>query len=114
MTQDQLSKVKAEVQKILDHHLNENQRFSILDFDEESTFLLISLLTEEDDLEREHIRAKIQEKLSLNQMNIDLNHEEIINIKDKLGYLKNNYSYLNDLKNIVNTDEELEDQLNNI
>ena len=47
-------------------------------------------------------------------MNIELTYEEIIEIKDKLWSLKNDYNDLNELKNIINTDSELDNQLNNI
>lgn len=114
MDKEKLDAVKAEVQRILDNHLEEDQRFSIQDFDEESTFLLIDLLLEKDDLEREHIRAEIQEKITINQMNIELTYEQIMEIKDKLWSLKNDYNDLNDLKNIINSDSELDNQLNNI
>lgn len=114
MSPEKLNEVKNEVQKILDHHLEENQKFSIQDFDEESTFLLIDLLLEKDDLDREHIWAKIQEKITMNKMNIELTYEEIMEIKDKLDYLKGNFGDLNNLKNIVNSDLELDNQLNKI
>lgn len=114
MDKKKIDAVKAEVQRILDNHLEEDQRFSIQDFDEESTFLLIDLLLEKDDLEREHIRAEIQEKITINQMNIELTYEQIMEIKDKLWSLKTDFNDLNDLKNIINTDLELDNQLNNI
>ena len=114
MSKENLSEIKAEVQKILDNHLEENQRFSIQDLDEESTFLLIDLLVEKDDSEREKIWNKIEENIKLNKMNIELTYEEIIEIKDKLWSLKNDYNDLNELKNIINTDSELDNQLNNI
>lgn len=114
MTQDQLKKIKSEVEKILNKHIEENQRFSIQDFDEESTSLLIDLLLEKDDLEREHIWAQIQEKITTNKMSIELTYEEIMEIKDKLDYQKNNFNDLGDLKNTINTDSELDNQLNEI
>jgi hypothetical protein len=114
MSPEQLSGVKSEVQKILDNHLEEDQRFSIQDLDEESTFLLIDLLLEKDDLEREHIRAKIHEKITTSKMDLELDYERIMEIKDKLNYLKNDFNDLDDLKNTVNTDSELGNQLNSI
>lgn len=114
MSTEQLSYVKTEVQKILDKHLPEDQRFSIQNLNEETTFLLIDLLLENDDMEREHIWAKIQERITNNQMNIELTYKEIMRIKDKLDYLKNDFNDLNNLKNIINSDIELDNQLNNI
>jgi hypothetical protein len=114
MSPEQLSGVKSEVQKILDNHLEEDQRFSIQDLDEESTFLLIDLLLEKDDLEREHIRAQIHEKIAIAKMNLELDYEKIMEIKDKLNYLKNDYNDLDNLKNLVNADLELGKHLNDM
>lgn len=114
MSTKDLDNIKAEVQKILDKHLEENQRFSIQDLDEESTFLLIDLLLEKDEEKREQIRTKIQKKIKTNKMNIELDYENIMEIKDKLDYLKNDSNDLNNLKNTVNADSELDNQLNNI
>ncbi len=114
MQQTQLNDIKNEVQNILDAHLEPNQRFSIHDLDEEATFLLIDLLLEKDDLEREKIWAKIEEKLSMHQMNLELTYEWIMEIKDKLSYLKINFDDLNDLKNLIDSDSELDNQLDNI
>lgn len=114
MQQEKLNEIKNEVQRILDAHLESEQRFSIQDLDEESTFLLIDLLLEQDDLERERIWAKIEENLSIHQMNFEITYEWILEIKDKLDYLKTNSDDLNDLRNLVNSDLELDNQLDNI
>ena len=114
MSTEKLNEIKDEVQKILDNHLEEGQRFSIQDLDEESVFLLIDLLLEKDDLEREKIRAQIEENLSVHQMNFELTYEWILEIKDKLDYLRNNFSDLNNLRNLIDSELELDEQLNNI
>lgn len=114
MTSEELKNIKNEIQKILDKHLEEGQKFSIQELDEESTFLLIDLLLEKDEEKRKQIRAKIQEKIKTNKMNIELDYENIMEIKDKLDYLKNDFIDLNNLKNTVNADSELDNQLNNI
>ncbi len=115
MSPKQLDEVKNQVQKILDKYLPVEQGFSVQNLNEESVFLLIDLLLEKDDLERWRIRFKIQEKIRENQMNIELDHEKILKIRDKLSYLKeNHFQNLNDLKNIVNVDSELDNQLDNI
>lgn len=114
MSPEELSNVKAEVQKILDKHLEEKQRFSIQELDEESTFLLIDLLLEKNEERRKQIRTKIQKKIKTNKMNIELDYENIMEIKDKLDYLKNDSNDLDNLKNTVNADSELDNQLNNI
>ena len=75
MQQEKLNEIKNEVQRILDAHLESEQRFSIQDLDEESTFLLIDLLLEQDDLERERIWAKIEKNLSIHQMNFEITYE---------------------------------------
>lgn len=114
MQEEKLNEIKNEVQKILDAHLEPEQRFSIQDFDEESTFLLIELLLEKDDLERDKIWAKIEEQISTHRMNLELNYEWINEIKDKLSYLKNDFNDLNDLKNLINYDVDLDSQINDI
>ena len=114
MSKEELDAVKAEIQKILDNHLDENQRFSIQDLDEEWTFLLINLLLEKDDKEREKIRNKIEKEILVNKMNLELTNEKVMEIKDKLSNLKNNYDDLNNLKDIVNVESDLDNQLSNI
>ena len=114
MTSKQLKKVKAEMQKIIDRHLPGDQSFFIQNLDEEATFLLIDLLIEKDQIEREKIRAKIEENIKSNKMDIELTNEEIMKIKDKLDFLKNNFNNLNELKNIIDSDSELDNHLNNI
>lgn len=114
MSKEELDAVKAEVQKILDNHLDENQRFSIQDLDEEWTFLLIDLLLEKDDKEREKIRNKIEKEILVNKMNLELTNEKVMEIKDKLSNQKNNNDDLNNLKDIVNVESDLDNQLSNI
>ena len=114
MNIEELDAVKAEVQKILDNHLDENQRFSIQDLDEESTFLLIDLLLEKDENKREKVWSQIEKEINTNKMKIESTYEKIIEIKDKLDSLKNKYNDLNNLKNIIDADTELKNQLNNM
>ena len=98
MSSEDLKKIKAEVQKILDNHLDENQRFSIEDLDEEGTFLLIDLLTEKDDKRREDIWTQITDKISELQMDIDLTNNSVLEIKDKLDFHDNEIKDLSSLK----------------
>jgi hypothetical protein len=114
MSNEELEDIKAEVQKILDKHLEEDQRFSIKDFDEESTFLLIDLLLEKDDLKRKKIWDKIKKKVSICEMNIKLTYESVMEINDKLRLQKNEISNLDDLKNTVESDKNLEEKIENI
>ncbi len=114
MQQEKLNEIKNEVQRILDTHLKPEQRFSIQDLDEESTFLLIDLMLEQDDLEREKIWAKIEENFSDHKLNLELTYEWILEIKDELEYSKTNLNDLNDLKNLIDSDLELNSQLDNI
>lgn len=114
MSKENLSEIKAEVQKILDNHLEENQRFSIQDLDEESVFLLIDLLLEKDDKKKLGIRTIIEKNFKEHQKNIKIDFEKVLEIKDKLESIKNELNNLNDLKNIINSDLELNEQLNNI
>ena len=114
MSPEQLNEVKSEVQNIIDRHLSEDQRFSIQDLDEEGTFLLIDLLLEKDDKKRKEIRTKIEKEISLHKMNLEIDYEKIMEIKDKLTCLKNDFNDLDNLKNIVNSDVELGKQLDDM
>ena len=114
MSTEELSEVKTEVQKILDHYLPKDKSFSIQDLDEEATFLLIDLLLEKDDKKRKEIRTKIEKEISLHKMNLEIDYEKIMEIKDKLTCLKNDFNDLDNLKNIVNSDVELGKQLDDM
>lgn len=114
MSPEQLNEVKTEVQKILDNHLEKNQRFSIQDLDEESTFLLIDLLVEKDDSEREKNRNKIEKNILYNRMNLEITYEKILEIKDKLNIQKNEINDLKKLEELINTEKDLDEELNNI
>ncbi len=114
MSQEQLNEVKTEVQKILDNHLEDDQRFSIQGFDEESTFLLIDLLVEKDDSEREKNRNKIEKIINYNRMNLEITYEKILEIKDKLNIQKNEINDLKNLEELINTEKDLNEELNNI
>lgn len=114
MQTEELKEVKQEVQKILDNHLKEDQRFSIEDLDEDSVFLLIDLLLEKDDSKRKNIWKEIENKMKTTQMNFEIDYEKIMEIKENLSSLKTNFSDLGDLKNDINSDSELDKQLNNI
>lgn len=114
MSSEDLKKIKAEVQKILDNHLDENQRFSIEDLDEEGTFLLIDLLTEKDDKRREEIWDQITNKISELQMDIDLTNNSVLEIKDKLDFHDNEIKDLSSLKEWINLDINLEQQIQNM
>lgn len=114
MSPKQLNEVKTEVQKILDNHLEDDQRFSIQDFDEESTFLLIDLLVEKDDSEREKNRNKIEKIINYNRMNLEITYEKILEIKDKLNIQKNEINDLKNLEELINTEKDLNEELNNI
>lgn len=114
MSTEQLNEVKTEVQKILDNHLEDDQRFSIQDFDEESTFLLIDLLVEKYDSEREKNRNKIEKFINYNRMNLEITYEKILEIKDKLNIQKNEINDLKNLEELINTEKDLNEELNNI
>jgi hypothetical protein len=114
MSPEQLNEVKTEVQKILDNHLEDDQRFSIQDLDEESTFLLIDLLVEKDDSEREKNRNKIEKNILYNRMNLEITYEKILEIKDKLNIQKNEINDLKKLEELINTEKDLDEELNNI
>lgn len=114
MLPEHLSEVKAEVQKILDNHLEDDKRFSIQDLDEESTFLLIELLLEKDATEREKIWDRIHKKVLTCEKNIEIDIEKVLEIKDKLDTQKNSVSSLNDLKNLMSAENLLNESLKNI
>ena len=114
MQQEKLNEIKNEVQKILDRHLEPEQRFSVQDLDEESVFLLINLLLEKDDLERERIWAAIEERTLIKQIDLRINVESIKEIKDKLDYQKISNRDVNELQEIINTEKDLDEKLDEI
>ncbi len=114
MQQEKLQEIKGEVQKILDAHLEPEQRFSVQDLDEESIFLLISLLLEKDDLEREKIWAAIEERTLIKQIDLRVNVESIKAIKDKIDYQKISNRDVNELQEIINTEKDFDDKLSEI
>ncbi len=114
MQQEKLNEIKNEVQKILDRHLEPEQRFSVQDLDEESVFLLINLLLEKDDLERERIWAAIEERTLIKQIDLTINVESIKEIKDKLDYQKISNRDVNELQEIINTEKDLDEKLDEI
>jgi len=114
MSSAKLQEIKAEVQKILNNHLNEDERFSIEDLDEEWTFLLIDLLLEKDNDKKDEISKRVNTKLLNSQKNLKLIYENILQIKDTLDYQKSERSDLTDLQNLVDADHNLDNQLNNL
>lgn len=114
MTTAKLEEIKSEVQRILDKHIEPENRISIQELDEETVFLIIDLLLEQDDLEREKFWAGIEDKLKQNQMNLRIDFEKIMEIKDKLDFQKSERFDLTDLQNWVDTEHNLDNQLNNL
>lgn len=114
MTTVKLEEIKSEVQRILDKHIEPENRISIQELDEETVFLIIDLLLEQDDLEREKFWAGIEDKLKQNQMNLRIDFEKIMEIKDKLDFQKSERFDLTDLQNLVDTEHNLDNQLNNL
>ena len=114
MTDVKLNEIKWVLQTILDNHLEADQRFSIKDLDEKSVFLLIDLLQEKDDLEREKIRAKIQSEIKTSQFNFDSSYNSILEIKDKVHIQSNKLQDLDKLKEIIHTENNLNKELKNI
>lgn len=107
----ELDQVKNEVQQILDNHLKEDQRFSIKDLDEESTYFLIDLLLEKNDKERE---KALKKHISEHRKNLKLLYAKIMEIKDKIDHQRNNVNNLRDLKNDIIADSQLNNQINEI
>lgn len=110
----ELEKIKQFVQKILDKYIEPENRFSIKDLDEESVFLLIDLLLEKDELEREKIWAQIDEKIREHKINLRVDFESVKEIKDILDFQKIEVSDLSDLKELVNIENDFEESLKNI
>lgn len=114
MEEEKLKQVKWEIQAILNRHLEPEHRFSIQDLDEESVFLLIDLLLEKNDLERERIRAKIQKKIKDSQFYLDSTYNSILEVQDKLNFQKNKVNDLDDLKELIHTEDDLDKNLKEI
>lgn len=111
---DALNQIKTYVQKILDKYLVTWKRFSIQDLDEESTFLLIDLLLEKDDLEREHIWNQIENKLIESEKWLKLDYDKINEIKNKIIIRKLEKKEELRLKELDNIEKELDEKLKEI
>jgi hypothetical protein len=62
-TNKDLIKYREMMQKIIDHHLPPEKRFSVKNYSEEALYFLASLLLETDKKEREKIRIKITKRI---------------------------------------------------
>ena len=111
MSEKKLDETKNEVQKILDNHLEEDQRFSIKDLDEESTYFLIDLLLEKNDKDRE---KALKEHILEHRKNLKLLYAKIMEIKDKIDHQRNNVNNLRDLKNDIIADSQLKKHMDEI
>jgi hypothetical protein len=108
---ESLESIKDEVQKILDRHLKPEERFSVQDCDENTIYLLIDLLLEKDDKKRKKIREKIEKEIINIHSNIDQTYNSILEIQDKIAFQKDEVKNINNLKNTINAENELDNEL---
>jgi hypothetical protein len=112
MTPERLNEVKKQVQTILDHHLPEEKRFSVEDFDEATLLLLTQFLLAKDKSERDKIRVKIQKTVKKKKMELDLISNDMLESVDSIKSLSNTKKEISSLEGIILQDNDLDEQLN--
>ena len=109
---ENLQEARIILQKIIDKHLPEGERFSIQEINEEQIWFLIEVFLEKDEIERDRIWANLEAEIEESRQNIQESMAEIQKIKELLDAEKVDKTDLIDLMNIVNTDNSFEKRLN--
>ena len=109
---ENLQEARIVLQKIIDKHLPEGERFSIQEINEEQIWFLIEVFLEKDEIERDRIWANLEAEIEESRQNIQESMTEIQKIKELLDAEKVNKTDLTDLMNLINTDSNFEKRLN--
>lgn len=111
MDEKNLYEVKEYLQNLLDKYLSEEDRFSIIDFDEELILVLVDLLLERDETKKYDIYDKLQEKSIQLDKKIKLDHKQIIKISNKIILWKIQKKEKEQLENF---EKSFEDKISNL
>ena len=111
MEQMSLNQVKGELQKIIDNHLEEWDRFSVQNLNEEQTYLVVDLISKKNDKKREEVRKKVKEKEKETAKKIKLKLNQVYKIEEELKLEKNKKIDLNNLLNEINAENYLKNNI---
>lgn len=111
MDEKNLYEVKEYLQNLLDKYLSEEDRFSIIDFDEELILVLVDLLLERDETKKYDIYDKLQEKSIQLDKKIKFDYEQIIKISNKIILWKIQKKEKEQLENF---EKSFEDKISNL
>lgn len=102
-----LNYMRNEVQKIIDNHLkDDNRQFSVMDWNQNQITILIKLITwkiKREDLEKEY---------KSDRQKLNMTYDQIMCEHDYLTSIKNIYNDTKSDLNSLDSDLELEKQLN--
>lgn len=121
ISEEELNEYRTTVQQIIDKHLPEDKRFSVQNFSLEWLQDLASLLLEKDEGKRDKIWAQIKEKRDKAIERFKKAEYEFLQedaeIENKIEEYKNIFNSLDELNWLeedINTDKELDKELDNI
>lgn len=109
-----LQEAKAVLQKIIDKYLPEKEKFSVQEMNEEQVNFLVEFFLERDEIERDKIWARIESEIEESKSTISETMNEVKKIKELLDQEKLDKTDLNDLMNLVKTENSFEQGLNEL
>ena len=110
----EFEKMKQTVQDILDRHLPSDRRFSVKSYSKEQIWFLCRLLLAKQDLERKVIWNEIYNKLKCSKYEYEKQYFEILERKEEFDNLVLNLKDLDALIVDVETEKEIDENLDNI
>lgn len=111
MDEKNLNEIKNYIQSLFDKYLPIEERFSIKDFNEELTFILVDLLLEKDEVKRAIIYKNLYDKAIKLDKEINWDYQEIVKISNKIILWKMEDQERKELENI---EKSFDEQLNNL
>ena len=109
-----LQEKKTIVQRIINNHLPEKERFSIDGLSNDKLEFLVEFLLEEDEIERDKIWARLEEEIEETKNNLKISTLEVQKIKDLLDHEKLEKWKLQNLLNLVHSEKELEQEIKDL
>lgn len=109
-----LQEKKTIVQRIINNHLPEKERFSIDGLSNDRLEFLVEFLLEEDEIERDKIWARLEEEIEETKNNLKISTLEVQKIKDLLDHEKLEKWKLQNLLNLVHSEKELEQEIKDL
>ena len=109
-----LQEKKTIVQRIINNHLPEEERFSIDGLSNDRLEFLVEFLLEEDEIERNKIWVRLEEEIEETKNNLKISTLEVQKIKDLLDHEKLEKWKLQNLLNLVHSEKELEQEIKDL